>query len=263
MREHFVWDVSRVALDLGFIQLRWYGLFFAAAFVIGLLLARRVFERLKLPREDMDRMTMFVFFGTLIGARLGHILFYAPAHYFSNPVDIIKIWEGGLASHGGAIGIILAMYLYSKRHKTINLLRAMDIVCVPLGLATASIRMGNFFNSEIIGDPSTLPWAIIFTSFDAAPHHPTMLYEALAYTLIFLIIWTLFTRTNAIEKPGVIFGLSLILLFSARFMIEFTKLPQASFDVPFGLSMGQLLSIPALIAGVIIFKRSTTKSVAI
>ena len=204
-----------------------------------------------------DRMVWFVVLGTIIGARLGHVIFYDWFYYSSHPADVFKIWEGGLASHGGIIGIILSLVLYKqlilKDFPEITLLALLDIMVMPSTLAGAFIRIGNFFNQEILGPPTDLPWAIVFghpiDGSPALPRHPTQLYEALGYFIISMILLYEWKRKGNQLRTGYLFGLCFVLVFTFRFLIEFIKLPQSSMMDETFLQTGQLLSIPFVLLG--------------
>ena len=195
---------------------------------------------------------MYVAVGTIVGARLGHVLFYEREHYFNNPGDIIKIWEGGLASHGAAIGILLALWVFTIRVSKKPFLWITDKVVLTIASAAVFIRFGNLMNSEIIGQPTEVPWAFVFERVDMLPRHPTQLYESLSYLVLFGFLCYMYWKTEAKNYLGRLFGVFLIGTFSFRFFLEFTKVHQASFATEWALNMGQWLSIPAVLAGVVI-----------
>jgi len=195
-------------------------------------------------------------FGTVIGARLGHCLFYNPSYYLSNPIEIFKVWEGGLASHGAAIGILIAVYLFSKKKKNYSFLWIIDRIVIVVALAGTFIRLGNLFNSEIIGKPTDVSWAFIFTAVDDLPRHPTQLYESISYLIIFLILLFIYYKGLEKDRGGFLFGLFLVLIFTFRFFVEFLKENQSAFERGMILDMGQILSIPFVIAGIIFIKKS-------
>src|SRR4029077_8972052 len=187
---HFLWNIDPVLLQLGPLELRWYGLLFAGGILAAYAAGARSFERAGGSREEANRLLVYVVVGTVVGARLGHCLLYEPAYYLSHPLEILAVWRGGLASHGGAVGIVVAVWLYARRAGQ-DLLWLLDRVAVAAPVAAASIRVGNFFNSEIVGRPSTVPWAVVFHLVDALPRHPAMLYEAAAYLVTFMVMLTL------------------------------------------------------------------------
>ncbi len=257
---HFVWSSSPEMFSLGPLSIRWYGVFFALSFLIGLYIMTRIFELEKKKEADLNQLFYFIIAGTVIGARLGHCLFYEPGFYLSNPIEILKIWRGGLASHGGGIGIITAVYLYSKRHNDQTMLWVLDRLSLPTMLGSAFIRLGNFFNSEIIGNPSDVPWAVVFARIDMLPRHPTMLYESAVYIVIFAILMAGYWLWEWQKRPGLIFGSLLSSVFVARFFIEFTKTRQASYGFDLPISVGQWLSIPFVLVGVYLLYRALTST---
>ena len=243
---------------------------FAMAFLSGYLVFTRALKISRLDAEMLDQLLIYVAVGTIVGARLGHCLFYEPSYYLSNPVEILKIWKGGLASHGAAL-ILLAIWLYIRKHK-LSFLWLMDRLVIVVPLAGAFIRTGNLFNSEIYGRATDLPWAFLFVRdrvFDPVtglqlpnvPSHPTQIYEALSYLLIFAVLFIIYKKKKDEIRDGVIFGIFLILLFSARFLIEFIKNDQVSFEAGMLFNMGQWLSLPFIMIGIglIIFTKRKPK----
>lgn len=247
------WNPDPVLVEIGPLAVRWYGLLFALGFLAGYYLVRDIFRREDRPERDLEILLLYVFLGTVIGARLGHVIFYEPAYYFSQPVRILRIWEGGLASHGGAIGILIALALYARSRPEQPYLWVLDRIALPTALAGSFIRVGNFFNAEIIGRPADVPWAVIFAPVDSIPRHPAQLYEAVSYLAIFVGLYAWYRRRDGSIPRGQIFAAFLVSVFSARFLIEFVKVRQESFDIGIGLSMGQLLSIPMILAGLIVW----------
>ncbi len=245
---YMTWNIDPVLFSLGGLRIHWYGLLFMGGFLIGHHIMVRIYKKEQQNPEKLDRLLWYVLLGTIIGARLGHVLFYDPAFYFSHPLEIFAIWKGGLASHGGAIGVLLALYLYQRKSSE-SYVWLLDRLAIPAALAAFFIRIGNFFNSEIIGHPSTVPWAIIFERIDGLPRHPAQLYEALSYAITFIILLILYKKLR--HKSGIIIGAFLLCVFSSRFLIEFYKTKQAAYSVDFWLSTGQILSIPFLLGGVI------------
>lgn len=215
------------------------------------------FAKEKKSENDLNDLVMYMIVGTVAGARLGHCLFYNPSYYLSNPLEILQIWHGGLASHGAAIGIILALYYYSKKHKDQAYLWIFDRVVITVALAGFFIRMGNLFNSEIIGIPTDVSWSFIFASIDEYPRHPAQLYEAIAYLIIFIFLFYYYKMKDGKTKDGFIFGLFLVSVFTFRFLVEFIKEDQTFFEKDLPLNMGQLLSIPLIIAGIILIIRAS------
>jgi len=254
------WNASPEIFNIGGITLRWYGLLFALGFVIGYLIMQQIFSKEGKTQKDLDVLTTAMVVGTIVGARLGHCLFYEPSYYLANPIKILYVWEGGLASHGGAIGILIALYFYIKKRPHINFFWLVDRLVIVTALAGSFIRLGNFFNSEIYGAPTNIPWAVIFERVDSVPRHPSQIYEALAYFTTFLIL--LFTYKNKKSKlrAGFNSGLFLILVFGFRFFIEFLKAPQVEFESQMALNMGQILSVPFILVGLYFLFRKSEKS---
>ena len=252
------WDVSPQIFSNG-IEVRWYGLMFALSFLIGYYFMQKVFTREKVPEMHLDQLALYLIIGAIVGARLGHCLFYQPEFYLSNPIEILKIWRGGLASHGGAMGIIISLYLFIRKNPQFSLLWILDRVAVPTALGGAFIRIGNFFNSEILGAPANVPWAVIFARVDDIPRHPAQIYEALCYLAFFFILWAVYNKTGKDTPKGLLIGWFFILVFSARFILEFFKELQAGFEESLFLNMGQLLSIPFVIAGIVLVLWSRKK----
>ncbi|MBF0443491.1 MAG: prolipoprotein diacylglyceryl transferase, partial [Oligoflexales bacterium] len=182
---YLTWNVDPEIFRIGSFGPRYYGLLFAAGFLVGYQIMQSVFRRENRKEEDLSSLLFHLMIGTIVGARLGHCLFYEPSYYLSNPIEMLYIWKGGLASHGGTIGVLLSIWLYTNNHKDQSLLWLTSRLTVPCAFASFCIRLGNFFNSEIIGKPSNLPWAIVFQRVDNIPRHPAMLYEALLYLLVF------------------------------------------------------------------------------
>ena len=247
--EHFVWSANPVALSFGGLHIYWYGIFFAAAILVGLEFMKWVF---RLEQKDvalLDSMFLYIVVGIVVGARLGHCLFYDPAFYLANPLKILAIWEGGLASHGGGLGVIIALYLYVKKYK-MGYLWLLDRVAIPTALFGFFVRMGNFMNSEIVGHQTLAPWGVVFSKIDMLPRHPTQLYEAFGYLVIFSLLALLYKIKHEKLGEGFLFGLFLTLLFSVRIAVEFVKEKQEAYTLETLLSTGQLLSIPFVLLGV-------------
>ncbi|MDO5342402.1 MAG: prolipoprotein diacylglyceryl transferase [Bacteroidia bacterium] len=264
---YIVWDVNPYIFVfpenfplLGGHPVAWYGLLWAMVFIIGYYLIKAIFKKEGLGEEWADKILMYMLVFTIVGARLGHCLFYEPAYYFGNPVKFLAVWEGGLSSHGGAIGILIGMYIYSKKLGK-PFLWVLDrlVICVAIG--GALIRTGNLMNSEIYGDATTLPWGFKFvrewapgTPIDAIPAcHPTQIYEALFCIITFVILLRLFFKKDTVNKyPGFFFSFFLLMIFGSRIIIEFIKQPQVEFENSMTLDMGQWLSIPFFITGIVI-----------
>lgn len=248
------WAPSPEIFSIGPLTVRYYSLLFVSGFIIGYYIFVKFFKREKLPLEILDPLLYTLLASAVIGARLGHCLFYEPEYYLARPIEIFKVWEGGLASHGGAIGILIAIWYYVKKYGKrygFDYLWLMERIAVATALAGALIRVGNLMNSEIYGNPTTLPWGFIFVlRGETLPKHPTQLYEAFAYLITFITLMLLYWRALPKLKKGTLFGLFLIGIFGARFGIEFLKEPQVAFEQGMALNMGQLLSIPFILAGI-------------
>ncbi len=248
--------------QIGPIQPRWYGLLFAGAFAFGYYMMFKMYKQANYTQEDLDVLLFYMLFATVIGARLGHVIFYDIGYYARNPDQILAIWRGGLASHGAAIGILLAMYFYAKKYAEMSFLWLADRVVVVVASGGAFIRIGNFINSEIVGKPTDLPWAIVFREARVAdpmmPRHPTMLYEALLCIAIFVLLWAIYKRYKTNPPEGTMFGTFLVLLFGGRFLLEFTKINQAAFAANWTINMGQWLSIPLIAAGIWLLARKVS-----
>lgn len=253
--EYFVWNVSPTLFSWGPITVRWYGLLFAAGFFQGFIILNWMFRREGKRPEDLDDLFIYVFVGVLVGARLGHCLFYDPGFYFSHPLEILKIWNGGLASHGGGIGVVLAGFYFSRRKKGYTGLWMLDRGSVPLATVAFFIRMGNLFNSEIIGIETTVPWAFVFERIDLLPRHPVQLYEALSYLIISgIMLWSYLRWANRMGD-GFLIGIYAILMSSMRFYLEFFKTRQAAYGFDQVLSVGQWLTIPFILVGIFLVYR--------
>jgi prolipoprotein diacylglyceryl transferase len=212
---------------------------------------QKIFKKEGIPIKVLDQLTTYMIVATIIGARLGHVFFYEPMDYFRDPVQILMIWKGGLASHGAAIAIIIALLIFSKRNKK-PFIWIFDRIAIVVALAGTFIRTGNLMNSEIYGVETSLPWGFIFENTDPSmlPKHPTQIYEALAYLLIFIYLWWVYLKTDGKPRPGFLFAMFMILVFASRFIIEFVKEPQVGFESGMTLNMGQWLSIPFVLLGI-------------
>ncbi len=253
------WSISPEIFSLGPIHIRYYGLLFATSFMLGFKIMEWIYKKENRPMDDLNDLIWYMILGTVIGARLGHCLFYNPEFYLAHPIEILKVWRGGLASHGAAVGILTSIYFYSKKKKNQSFLWLMDRIVIGVALAAFFIRMGNLFNSEIIGHPTDMVWGFIFTSVDNVPRHPTQLYEALFYLLSFVIIFFQYKKFDGKFKDGYLFGIFLILIFGFRIFIEFFKENQTYFEEGMILNMGQLLSIPLVLFGIYLLYKATKK----
>lgn len=261
----FVWDVNpEIPFLCKYVPIRYYGILFTTGLILGYFVVRKLYQREGLNVALLDVLTNYIFIATIIGARLGHCLFYEPDYYLSHPIEMmlpIKWIAGeltfvgyqGLASHGGTIGVFIAIVLFCWKYKK-SLWSTLDKIAIAAPLTGCFIRLGNFMNSEIIGIQTNADWGVIFQKVDSAPRHPAQLYEAIVYLIIFVGL-LFFYKKNALHKiAGFTFGLSLVLIFTARFFIEFVKINQVSFEQGMLLNMGQLLSIPiVLLCGFVMY----------
>ncbi|MDR3129107.1 MAG: prolipoprotein diacylglyceryl transferase [Tannerellaceae bacterium] len=260
MLSYVTWTADPTLFSVGGREIRWYGLAFAIGFAVGYKIMEKMWDREKLPPAQLESLLVYTVVGTILGARLGHCLFYAPGYYLSNPVEILKVWEGGLASHGGTLGVMLSMYVYSKRVSHQRILWTFDRLAVPTGFVAAMIRLGNLMNHEIYGHTTDAVWAFRFIEnlgkwkngaapVFSAPSHPTQLYETGFYLLTFALCTWLYFKKGMAQKEGFIFGIFMICVFGSRFLVEFVKNDQEAFEAGMALNMGQLLSIPFVAAG--------------
>ena len=246
------WNVNPEIFSVGKFAIRWYGLLFASSFFFGYLITAGFFKKEKIPEEVLDRLTLYMALGTIIGARIGHCLFYEPGYYLSNPVEILMIWHGGLASHGAGIGIFIALYLFSKKSKK-PYLWILDRMAVIVALSGFFIRTGNLMNSEIYGVETSLPWGFVFLrNGETVPKHPTQIYEALVCLFVFILLYFIYKRNQGVFKSGLLFSLFMIFVFTFRFFVEFIKNDQVTFESGMMLNMGQWLSIPFVLFGLIL-----------
>lgn len=252
MSEYYIyWNPSPEIFTIPFINwpVRWYGLMWALAFILSHYILSKVYKTENRKIQDLDNLALYIILGTIIGARLGHCLFYDAKYYLTHPIDILKIYEGGLASHGGALGIIAAIWLYVRKTKE-NIWWLLDRIVIVVPLAGMLIRIGNLMNSEIIGKPTDLSFGFIFASIDNTPRHPSQLYEALYAGILFVLFMYLWKYKRNNYALGFMFGLFCVLLFTFRFFIEFLKENQEPFENELFINMGQILSIPFIITGI-------------
>ena len=262
------WNVDPVFFHIGPLQVRWYGLLFISGFILGWYIFRWFFRREGVKEELLDPLLYTLLICTIVGARLGHCLFYQPDYYLGSWKGFLEIfmpWKGGLASHGGAIALLLGMWWFSAHYGKKNgfdFLWIMDHLCIAVAFAGCFIRLGNLFNSEIYGDVTSLPWGVIFDrNGETEPKHPTQLYEAGSYLILGLyLIWRYWKKLDRTWR-GFFFGVFLLGCFGMRFIIEFIKEPQVEFENNMTLDMGQWLSIPFIIAGICILIWSYKKKV--
>lgn len=247
------WNLDPEIFSIGKFAVRWYGLLFASAFFFGYLIMGKFFKKEGIPVEVLDKLTIYMAVSTVVGARLGHCFFYEPSYYLSNPVEIFKLWRGGLASHGAALGILAGLYLFSRNTKK-PYLWVVDRIVVVVALSGFFIRTGNLMNSEIYGVETDLPWGFVFVrNGEVMPKHPTQIYEALIYLLIFLGLYLIYMRKDGRIRNGILLSLFLISVFTARFFIEFIKEDQVGFEAGMVFNMGQWLSIPFVLTGIVLF----------
>ncbi|MFA5511133.1 MAG: prolipoprotein diacylglyceryl transferase [Candidatus Kapaibacterium sp.] len=250
------WNVSPEIISFGSLTIRWYGLLFAAGFVVGYQIMQNIFLSEGKTIKQLDYLALVMIITTVAGARLGHCLFYEPEIYLANPIKILYVWEGGLASHGAGIAIILGLIFYSRKYKDISALWVLDRIVLVVALAGFFIRLGNFFNSEIYGIPTDFPLAVVFERIDNVPRHPVQLYESFSYLIIFSLLMLTYRKYRSELPQGLTFGLFLILVFGARFVLEFMKSYQADFEADIPLRMGQILSIPFILSGIYMVYKS-------
>lgn len=258
------WNVSPEIFSLGPLHVRWYGLMFAVGFLFGYQHVEKMFKHENLNLKWLESLFIYMIVATVVGARLGHVLFYAWDYYSQHPIEILYVWQGGLASHGGTLGILIALTIWSKKVSKRHLLWVLDRVVVPTALVAALIRFGNLMNSEIYGVQTSLPWGFIFErNQETVAKHPTQIYESLSYLITFGVMLYMYWKTKAKDYEGLIFGVFFTMIFTARFFIEFIKEEQEAFEKGMALNMGQLLSIPFVIAGVYLAIRAVKKGVVV
>lgn len=271
MITYIIWDIDpRIFTGLEF--LRWYGVCWALGMILVYHLMLKIYKREGLSQPDLDKLTIYVALGAIIGARCGHILFYDPVYYLSNPVEILPIrinptfqFTGfaGLASHGGVLGALFAVHLYNKKYKK-DFLGILDRLTIAASLLGGFIRLGNLMNSEIVGVPAEVPWAFVFLRIDQVPRHPAQLYEALFYFGITTILFLAWKSGRIHNYKGFLFGFGMSLIFTQRFLMEFLKENQVAFEEKLLLNMGQTLSLPLIMIGIFImvwsFKNSMTNN---
>ena len=253
------WHVDPVLFQAGPLQVRWYGILFISGFILGWFIFKHYCRREKISENMLDPLLYTLLIATIVGARLGHCLFYQPDYYLGSWKgfwEIFMPWKGGLASHGGAIAIILAMWWFTSKYGKkygIDFMWLLDHLVIAVAFAGCFIRLGNLFNSEIYGDVTNLPWGFVFQNRgETLPKHPTQLYEALSYLILGLVMWRLYKKKLDTLPKGFFFGLFLVGCFGMRFLIEFIKEPQVGFEEGMALNMGQLLSLPFIIIGIVV-----------
>jgi len=273
------WAVDSEIID-GLRTPNLYGLLFVSGLIIGYFVVKKMYEKENMSADSLDKLVMYMVLATIVGARLGHVLFYGPYFdevvngvtvergYFSHPEDIFKVWEGGLASHGAAIAILISLYMYSKKVVQKPFIWILDRISAPIAIGGTCIRLGNLVNHEMVGETTSLPWGFRFLhhdclypylcSWDQIPvRHPAQLYEAICYFIAFLVLLFLYWKKESWRQPGKVFGYFLIFIFGARFLVEFVKLGQTARDEVLLLNTGQLLSIPFVLAGIYLIWKSS------
>lgn len=257
MLSYIVWNADPILFSLGPVSVRWYGLAFALGFFIGYNIVARMFKHEGAPESWLGTLLIYLIVGTVVGARLGHVFFYEWGYYSQHPAKILAIWEGGLASHGGTIGNIIALLIFSWLVSKKPASWVFDKIVIPIALVGGLIRLGNLMNSEIYGGPTTLPWGFVFVRDGATfPAHPTQIYEALCYFALFGLLMWMYWKKNAEERPWLITGVFFIWVFGSRFLIEYVKNVQVASELAmidkYGMNLGQMLSIPFIIAGLVL-----------
>ncbi len=257
---YIYWDVDSEIINIGGFPIKYYGLLFAAGLLLSMAILKKIYKKENLNESAHEALFLYGIIGIFVGARLGHCFFYDFDYYSKNLVEIILpikktitgdyefVGFSGLASHGGTVGLLISLYLYSKKYK-IKYLKILDLIAIIAPLGAAFIRLANLMNSEMIGNPTTMPWAFIFKRVDIIPRHPAQLYEAIAYFIIFIVLVIIYKTKNITIGNGFYFGLAITLIFSMRILIEFVKIDQVAFEEGMLLNMGQILSIPFLLIG--------------
>lgn len=265
MHKYIIWDINPEIFSIGPLSIRWYGLLFALGFLIGMQIMTYIFKKEGKPEEHTDTLLIYMVISTVLGARLGHFIFYEPEAFLQNPFQVLMPPFAGLASHGATIGILLALWLYSRRKSSLatgqTFLWVTDRIVIAVALSGAFIRLGNLMNSEIIGRPTDMPWGFVFMNADyrgitdivsmqKIPRHPAQLYESLSCFVLFILLFWFWNKYKEKTPRGSMLGIFLIWVFGLRFLWEYTKENQVAFENTMFLNMGQILSIPAVLVGV-------------
>ena len=255
MLDFIVWNADPILFHLGPLAVRWYGLMFAVGFFIGYQIVAKMFKHEGAPESWLGTLLIYLVVGTIVGARLGHCLFYEWDYYSQHPLDILKVWEGGLASHGGTIANIIGLFIFSWCVSKKPASWVFDKIVVAVALVAGLIRLGNLFNSEIYGSYTDLPWGMIFVrNGETLPAHPTQLYEALLYFALFALLMWMYWKRNAEERPWLLTGVFFTVTFGGRFLIEYVKNVQVTSELAmraqYGMDLGQILSIPFILLGI-------------
>ncbi|MCD7969396.1 MAG: prolipoprotein diacylglyceryl transferase [Alistipes sp.] len=270
-----VWDFNPTLFSIGSVEIRYYSVTWMLTFLIGMWMFEKFVRQDGYPDKVFNSVFWFGFLSTIIGARLGHCLFYEPEYYLSDPIKIFYIRQGGLASHGAAVGLLLGLWMFSRKNK-IPYIWSLDRIMLPVTVGGGLVRLGNLMNSEIYGSPTSLPWGFEFIrdprwwqpvaegGSGALPVHPTQIYEAICYFITFgILVWLFYKRDAGHKRPGLVFGVGLIGVFLSRFFIEFIKNPQEAFEADMSLLMGQWLSIPFIVAGIWLTVRALRRPEAV
>lgn len=243
------WNVTPEILEMGPLRVRWYGILFLAGFGIGYQILKKICVWENKPQTALDPLLVYLILGTTIGARLGHCLFYEFDYFITHPLEVFAVWKGGLASHGGGVGVIIALFLFSRKYPDFSFSWLLDRIAFPTAIAGGFIRLGNLMNSEIIGKPTGADWGFIFSRVDNIPRHPTQIYESLCYFVIGLLGFKIYLKYKKDLPTGLIFGFVMSGLYVVRIILEFFKENQESFEADMALNMGQILSIPYILVG--------------
>ncbi|MCD7962364.1 MAG: prolipoprotein diacylglyceryl transferase [Rikenellaceae bacterium] len=257
---YITWDVDPAIFTIAGREIRYYALLWTFSIIVGWYLMGKMIKKEGKSEKVLDSIFWYGVISIIIGARLGHVFFYEAEYYLTNPYKILYIWEGGLASHGAAIGLLIGLWLFSRKNK-LPYIWSLDRIGIPVAIGGAAVRIGNLFNSEIYGTVTEKPWGFIFVqNGETLPMHPTQIYEAIAYLIIFVILlWMYFRKDLARKIPGLMFGFFLVTLFASRFFIEFVKNPQEDFEQNMLINMGQILSLPFIIVGIYLMIRAILK----
>ena len=261
------WDFDSEIITIFGFPLKYYGLLFGGGLLLCSYILKGIYRRENLKESAHEALFVYGIVGIFAGARIGHCLFYDFDYYSKNIVEIIlpikKMLNGeyefigyaGLASHGGTVGLIISLYLYSKKYE-IKYLKILDLIAIVAPLGATFIRLANLMNSEMIGNQTTMPWAFIFSRVDNIPRHPAQLYEAISYLTIFVIVFSTYKTKNITLGTGFLFGFAITLIFTMRILIEFVKINQVEFEDGMKLNMGQILSIPFIIIGLYFIRKN-------
>lgn len=261
-----VWDVDPILFKVGSWEVRWYGLMWGLGFILAYEIVSRLFKKEKYPEDWVDKLFVYCIVSTVIGARLGHCLFYEWDYYSAHPVEIFKIWKGGLASNGGVFAIILALMWYSKKVTRKSVWWLFDRMIPAVAIVCFCIRLGNLMNSEIFGYPTTLPWGFEFVRsrewhqlYEGLPCHPTQIYEMLYCLVAGVTAWVMYHTYHLQKRVGLITGVSLLIFFGTRFALEFMKNPQVAEEADMTFNIGQWLSVPLILLGAYLIATSRTR----